>query len=148
MFSRNLKTENLHAQKIETLEPTIVQDLHICPICGTQFRPTTMWVYKRYHNRQELIFCRYNCMRAYDKKKPRRNYNTSGRTMWEQNVKTAHERINTCRRRIREIKAELEYTDLDKVRRARLKNSLCVWKIKLEEAKEAYKIMKGAEEVE
>lgn len=149
MFSsRNLKTENLHAQKIEALEPTIVQDLRICPICGTKFRPTTMWVYKRPHNRQEILFCRYNCMRAYDKKKPKRNYSTSGRSAWEQNLNTAHERIKTCRRRIREISAELEYTDLDDIRRARLKNSLHAWKVKLYEAKEAYKAMKGVDEDE
>ena len=140
-YGKNTNREVIHAQKLNAIERSVIQDLHICPICGTEFRPTTAWVYKRYQNREPLIFCRYNCMRAFDKKRPKPNYVSIGRSTWEQNLNTAHERIKTCRRRIREISAELEYTDLDEKRRKRLKNSLHDWRAKLKEAKETYKQM-------
>lgn len=36
-----------------------------CPICGTKFIANSQYVYKR----NDKYFCRYNCMRAFDKKK-------------------------------------------------------------------------------
>ena len=44
-----------------------------CPICGKVFWATAEHVYKAVSHGRQYIFCRYNCMRAFEKgtKKPK-----------------------------------------------------------------------------
>ena len=133
-YNKNMKTETIHAQKLDQIEASTIQDLHICPICGTEFRPTTTWVYKRFHNHLPVLFCRYNCMRTYDRMHQKKNLSRFGKRAWETSKESIEERIIHCKNRIKETNAELKHTDLSDEKRVRLAEVLRAWKRRLDEA--------------
>lgn len=51
--------------KVPLFVPSNELKMKKCPICGTVFKATHEYVYKR----NDTYFCRYNCMRAFDRKK-------------------------------------------------------------------------------
>lgn len=49
-----------------------VLSAHYCPICGKEFYPTPMWVYKDLDN----IYCSYHCLRKAETAPVKKTYNT------------------------------------------------------------------------
>lgn len=88
----------------------------VCPICGKEFCPTALWVFKREQRSKTVHFCSWSCLKKFDGDDARRINSSNSTRKYTKCFRERREIVAVRKKNIYDLRLEgLSYAEIGRI---------------------------------